>query len=83
MIEYYKVSVHPKDGTKYNYLHDKINGHKCKELEFTKNNSGIFKVEMEEDYYHTIFTSPVLYINETDKGTEIETINTFYCFERI
>lgn len=80
---YYNVTVNPKEATKKNVVHDEINGKKCKDLMMQIGRRGMFRVEVENENWHTISTSPVVNVTEVDGGIEVETAYTNYYFEPI
>ena len=84
-MDYCKIEVHPKEGTKPNPLHDKINGKQCRNrTRLLDDDSIIMEIDFGNEDWHTIRTSEVLNRYESGSGMYIfETRNTIYVFTPI
>lgn len=79
----YLLSVFPKKGTKYNPLHEELNGVRCTDCYFEKGQRGYFLAELEDDCWHEISTSGVVEFTKENGKLTVETLHTIYVFEII
>ena len=83
-MQYYRVEVNPKDGTKKNAWHDKIRGMLCRDIQVPEELQlpAFFTTCAESlEPVYAMRTSKVITHRETDDGTiQIETKNTYYTF---
>lgn len=79
-MDYYKIEVHLKEGAKYNPLHGKINGKRCRNrTHLLDDDSIIMEIDFGNEDWHTIRTSTVLDVYEIENDVYlIETKNTRY-----
>ena len=84
--KHYIMEAKPKEGTSYNSLHDEVNGCEAVIIEAKPGDIGWFSYKY-EDYpwnrWHTMHTSIINGVNETDEGIFVNTRNTIYVFKEI
>lgn len=75
----YRLSVYPKDGTRYNPLHDYVAGSEATIIDVQPGRRGWIAYMEGIDAWHRVHTSEVQNVTVDETGNvEIETLNTVY-----
>lgn len=75
----YRLTVHPKDGTQYNPLHDYVEGSMATIIDVQPGRRGWIAYMEGVDDWHRVHTSEVQNVTVDETGNvEIETLNTVY-----
>lgn len=83
MFTEYRVTVHPKDGTAYNPLHDELQGAIATNVHFDVGERGYFLAKCPDGEY-SISTSMVEQVDCFENGNIcLTTRNTIYLFHKI